>query len=78
MGRIIRRMLERPKPRRTRIEHFEKIQKVLHKIYLNIPEEEGQGQIEILWGKAINNANKHERIVPVPFCGSPSASKIIH
>ena len=55
MGRIIRRMLERPKPRRTRIEHFEKIQKVLHKIYLNIPEEEGQGQIEILWGKATRN-----------------------
>lgn len=51
-------MLERPKPRRTRIEHSEKRQKVLHEIYLNIPEEEGRGQIEILWGKAINNAKQ--------------------
>lgn len=58
MGRILRRMLERPIPRRTGTEHFEKIPKVVHGIYLNILEEKGQGQTEILRGKAIKNAQE--------------------
>lgn len=57
MRRILR-ILERPKLRRTGIEHFEKLPKVIHRIYLNISEEEGQGQTEILLGKAINNGQQ--------------------
>lgn len=67
VGRILRWMLERPNPRRTGIEHFEKIPKVVHRIYLNISEEEAQGQIEILWGKAINNVQQTWKNCSIPI-----------
>lgn len=55
VGRILRRTLERLQSRRTEIGHFEKIPKVVYGIYFKISEEEDEGKIEILLGKAFNN-----------------------
>ena len=61
VGRILRRTLQRPKSRRTGIEHFEKLPEAVLRVYFKISEEKEQGKIKIFWRKVINNKQQRSQ-----------------
>ena len=53
--------LQRPKSRRTGIEHFEKLPEVVLRVCFKISEEKEQGKIKIFWRKVINNKQQRSQ-----------------